>query len=1652
MSEIIPVITDPSPSFLETALGIPAAAVAGAATGAVALVQILGNGLARLVGDERSVIDNIANTTSALQAVDDVIGSQFAEVYRNNQTISDLGSVLIPGFAIGNALNRIRFGSQAMEKLALSSEKLSEALATRSTTASSLIGLPANYAQKAIVERQAAKLLAGDFEGLGKLLSKDRLAYALSSGGAWTLETAAAELGTIALQLNNPIYEDVESFTDALRTSFGTGIIFGGLAGGLRYAIGLKNVAYNGNETLGSLKKLGIENFEFLTSDGAVGGLAQFSPQKGALFASNVKYFNQTEQEIVADLRGLESQWAKKLPANLQQEWEAGLLPRARQVKNYYDANYASFIKDFADKDSAERLFRAIKNKELADTDVLSGVDRVQIPKLINDSWDFLLQPKAVEDRIKRINDFVKEGRIDNEAAVALRELVSKNNAAEIIATLAPKKSYEEFVAAMTALAKGPAKLPFTKKIIDTIWSFAQQNAWPKKVNAEDFVAPSRVAFLNVKTSELVRNPVDMRIGDFFRTEVGLEREALGNRETIVDFSRRELENAVAKAWGTRKLALDKEILLSLPNYNSNVDFLADFTSFERASPLSIQVGWEAAKRLEGLPKAIADIPIAEIKSPFIAYARWLNEEDPATKAMLRSQLDGLLGEMRANLLDMGLRPEQVKFLTNPENDFLSSSYLQVRLTDSPAYAQLDQYAAKTVAAQQSSDKIAAAIARSYAISAASVLKFDSDLVRYADMMDAARKTLKTDALNETGQGLLTNSTARASSLQAALQLSGQFINKVSQNVQKTLWERFLPIYQMAKKFTDDEIIELNLVHQKIMSTPLGWIKAMDEVRNMPVYAQRDSAKIVDGKTTFDVFFTIKNPGVDRFWTEVFELSTDLGRAAGELAGKKDIKPPIYFPQVRSSQRPWVAFVDEFASETVGASGFRQMVHARTEEELSQRVRTILETVGPKQLSVTTNSSNLKVEAKSLGEIVVDKRLKGLFDLKEAFSEFQVDSALKRSGRYGEYDPRQGTEIVDEYVEWLLASSKNFVRDTFKQAEIELFGQLEARSLALQPFAQSQKGKFYKENIDGFGDNAYSRMMRLALDYKPNERYEWISRWQSNAARVGNTALAQLHSLAQKGYENLDDKELADIANAYKGYANGLGLNAEKFTTEYLKTLPKSMQTPKYIERASQALNAFQATFHLGLDWFNALANAVSTPFVFSSAVRQFKADVGDGKMNSGLFAAKMLKEFFSNLDAIKALTDPSKASKAQIPPYLKELFDWGILNDGHRLILQDINKAMQIPATVAQGPSSWEKLKEYSSAAMRIAQEPTAKTELFSSYIAARYGQVMGERLGFPKEVQAVFANTLRQYATGGLIASQRPILFSGWLGNTFGLYKSFMLNVYQNSLQHIADGRMRDALALLGIQTFTFGVRGTLLGDVADKIIFDHYRNDYQGIDTAIPMNAVLYGAASAITQSNLFTRGDLTISKEFLNPFSVEAYAGISATLKTLGTIGQAANGDMSVSSAIQEILLRQQINRPLQRLTELYSGVRYDKNGKPMVFVENWSPWAIAIRGMGGAPLDESIAVDAYYRFTDKLWQNSKARKELTVATRKALMLDPEGIDWNEVVQNYVKYGGNPDSFRAWVTSLMQGVNEDAQIQMARRLKHTPALQFWMEQVD
>lgn len=714
---------------------------------------------------------------------------------------------------------------------------------------------------------------------------------------------------------------------------------------------------------------------------------------------------------------------------------------------------------------------------------------------------------------------------------------------------------------------------------------------------------------------------------------------------------------------------------------------------------------------------------------------------------------------------------------------------------------------------------------------------------------------------------------------------------------------------------------------------------------------------------------------------------------------------------------PHFAFVKDttISGEAVGHTS---MIHAATEKQLQDMIDAVRTKTGFKVFTKADTEDFFKSQR--------------AYEFDRTLHENYIDSGLKSAGINNQFFPRSDPDSI--VTEWLASHSKRdsmLARDAVATRYANEFDQLDSLGKYYNDTASSQYGVTVK-GIENTVKNPYNDYRKTALNISRLGEYPFLSsvnRGLENA--VSGTVQKIVDAWATvKGTGDLD-RVNASLKNS--GISHSYGTAAEMVLANHIATKP-------YLSNFVRGANTILANTFLRLDFLNPIANAIGAQVLLgaetSSQVRKAMRGVESMSIEVPGTGERML--------SAPKLIAKANAAYLSKTPELDTLFASQGLLPGVREQLHQMLDDVAIRGTENQA-----ELSTRLSRALETAKSLTDKGEKItgnklaehynrwiSSFVAKEIADVQIAAGVMPKENLGMFMNTFVNRTQTNALASQRPLLFQGPVGQAIGLFQSFQFNTMQQVFRHVSEGAGKDAAMAMGLQGTIFGLNGL----PGFQYINQHIVGTASGNPNHTDAYSLLYGAAgktagdwlmygipSNMLQANLYSRGDINPRTLTVVPTSPGDVIAVSAFSKFAGnlkeTLGKMAGGGDVWQSVLQG-LEHNGLSRPLAGLAQTLQAADGGKvfsttNGGDISATNDLMSLATLSRLAGGKPLDEAIANDEVARKMVYQAADKTKMKAATEMFKTTVIGDTDGTATPEAVHNYleafVKSGGKPESF-------------------------------------
>lgn len=758
--------------------------------------------------------------------------------------------------------------------------------------------------------------------------------------------------------------------------------------------------------------------------------------------------------------------------------------------------------------------------------------------------------------------------------------------------------------------------------------------------------------------------------------------------------------------------------------------------------------------------------------------------------------------------------------------------------------------------------------------------------------------------------------------------------------------------------------------------------------------------------------------------------------------------PDAFYPiPVNPKDFPHFAMVTD---ESITSGNHSKTLFASSAEELEGMIKKLKQ------------NPHLKIRTKKEAEDYFSSR--GQWDYEKTLNNNYLDVEAHRKGVSAPFIvATDATKITRDTLAWHMQRETGLVREAVTAKYEVQFNEL--RRLG-EGFTNIATSKFSNASLQEFADDAvknpFADYIKTALGVRKTADYPWWVNPNKMADEAVSKVLKRASGLMERAKT---DVELAEI-NRLLTKAGYKGAAYDESMAIFANAKPAQGALTSIVQKA----NSILATVVLRLDALNAVNNAVSANVLLGAETRAVIQAIGRGDAEAVGALAKLTRirvpgtnhTVMSPTKMIATSIRKFNAFDSASSPDFKFFKDNGYItsiSDQYKSTLDDLT------FNPAKGAKDWndrinsthKKLRGLADTGERWTGNRLA--EEFNRFVAAdvmkQMTDVAVKRNLMTSKEQLAYINTFVNRTQGNYLAAQRPMMFSGPVGQAIGLFQTYQFNLMQQMLRHVGEGHAKDAMTLLALQGTIHGMNGlpafnaintSILGNASGNTEHKDAFDAVYGIAGKEAGDWLMYGAASNALgllhpdlKINLYTRGDINPRHVTLvptNPVDVPIY---QAATKVFGNLFEtvqklAAGGD--ISNTLLQGLEHNGLSRPLAGLAQTLEGLdnplraSYSTSKRGNVIAANdLLSLANLGRVLGGKPLDEAIALDATYRFKAYASKDRVKRQILGEAIKSTMLAgaDPSQDQIEDFIQGYVERGGRQEEFNQWFTQLYKTAN-------------------------
>lgn len=756
----------------------------------------------------------------------------------------------------------------------------------------------------------------------------------------------------------------------------------------------------------------------------------------------------------------------------------------------------------------------------------------------------------------------------------------------------------------------------------------------------------------------------------------------------------------------------------------------------------------------------------------------------------------------------------------------------------------------------------------------------------------------------------------------------------------------------------------------------------------------------------------------------------------------------VYFPQPSSKNFPYFSFVvpkNPWSQDQV------QMVWARSPEELSK-----LETSIPMEYRIIR-----KDDTENFHKMMKD------YDADRGMNSRDISSEMQRTGVAAPFIPKTNAqEIFQEILDHYKQLSDKQIRDAVTLQNNVAFSELRRMDAGFKS-ARASKKPFSGEAV---GVTPYESYVKTALDIPRSSQVpvwtEMNNLAENMVSKVFNTMKGSWTVMKSEDDIAALNKHFED--NGYRGIKDAL--------TEMVANHPADR---KVLSKFVQAANGLFSTLILRTDPMHAATNGVGSLVLTGSETSHLTKVIKGSREGEAWLRELSEVRLPGTAEYIKSPTKLIGRAYSEFLSYLRgdpaavAKFAEFEKNGWMPSMMAQIRSALD--AATLRGIETAGELNSKLAAIRKGTGELLEKTtgnkfaeemnRFVASHIAYEIAQAGKQFTNLGDREALAFINSFVNRTQGNYIASQRPLMFQGPIGQSISLFMTYQFNMMQHIFRHLSnEGGRKDAAILLGLQTSIFGLNGLPAFNFMNQHLVGNASGNTSHRDihsTLMEVPAVgdwlLYGGFSNATGLGLYSRGDMNPRHATILPSNIVDIPFVSATINLFGSMFQAGK-EIAAGANPASTLLRgiehAGISRPLAGVAQALNGVMrsddtlYSTSMKGnVIYSQDLYSLATLGRMLGARPLDEAVMRDAYYRVQVYEGKDKAKITTLGAAIRDKVNsgseINDEDID--DFMTQYMQAGGDQRNFIQYYQRQVKNAGKNQINKLAER-GNTPYGQY------
>ena len=934
----------------------------------------------------------------------------------------------------------------------------------------------------------------------------------------------------------------------------------------------------------------------------------------------------------------------------------------------------------------------------------------------------------------------------------------------------------------------------------------------------------------------------------------------------------------------------------------------------------------------------------------------------------------------------------------------------------------------------------------------ASALKEEANL-----LPEFSEATLRSVNRGGAGSGFVSFSNANYGTAGSLAEYVGSLVTRWTQRNTEIVANTFAGVNAHILQSSEDTV-RLASIMQKVRAAGSNKYVVSDSGEELILKSVRDYERAIANGSDNAVPPVIPN-GIDetipfgsenvRAWTnQHIQFNGARVQKFNALNGAKGqygtLDPAEFYPPAPNPDRfKYHAFASD--DQKIISTGHTNMLYADSPEALAKQI----------------------AEAKAQGYSVYTKgetaqyfKARGEYDYSRGLNENQFDASMTRGGQSAPLFPLTGKpeEMIQDIMQWHKRQEDIMVREAVASKYSRQFGILHAQGEQYTLPATSQRGGFlsrFQKEVK----NPYEDYVKTFLGVSRSAEYPIWKAINDGIDVIGSKVWNTVTSVTKSAKSPYDLEQVNKILADY-GIQNAA-------TPAQLEAWVNHPAGRGAVSKFISQQNALLSSLILRLDPVNALNNAVGSTILTGAETKAVLRAIGTGNTEAVGELSKLSQISLPGTGDL--ITSPTKLIANAYSNFFK---DSGQLLEKYKTLgvvpdtlqqFKNLVETVTIEGTETAGAlqakmdKAFKMFKTIGDVGERVTGNKLA--ESMNRFVSANImDQITGVAIKsgvMDERTAASYINTFVNRTQGNTIASQRPQMFQGPLGQALGLFQSYQFNIMQQLLRYVGEGSRKDALTLLGLQSTIYGANGLPAFQAINTHIIGNasgntaHTDAYSSINNIAGKNAgdwLTYGLSSNFLihpdlKLNLYSRGDINPRSVTVVPTNLADVPVVGAWAKlfesTKGAMSGVANGG-DVWKTFLSAVEHQGINRPLSGIARVArgaplgedGGVSYSTTGQGNIVASNdFYALTNLARISGAKPLDEAVTQDAVFRVQSYSRRDKQLRDSLGVAIKSTVVGggEPTPEQLETFIDRYAKIGGKQEEFNKWYTSLLRSAN-------------------------